>query len=239
MREKRLDPEYKAKEKKQRVEKMSTQQEKERRKDYKMSESGIAANTRHMNSFNHKQKQYKSYLLRKYGITINDVDKMTPAQEKRCAALNLIENIDDGMKRCSKCHNKKPPSEFANLKPSRDGKASWCRVCTGIHAKEWRSANPILAKERSRKSMIKKNYHIDYEIWISLLKKQDGKCAICKDAFKSPSYAHTDHDHKTNKIRGLLCMKCNIGISNFKDDPKLINEAIKYLQETNGEDCVE
>lgn len=238
IREKRLNPEYKAKEKEQRIKKMSTPEEKERRKNYKKSEDGIAANTRYMNSLERKQKLYKKNLL-KNDTTINDINKLTPSQEKRGMELKLIENINDGLKRCSKCKERKLTSEFVNSGNAKDGKASWCKTCNGIYAKEWRNANPILAKERSRKSMIKKNYHIGYEIWMAMLQKQNGKCAICEEPFANPSDAHTDHDHKTDKVRSLLCMGCNLGLANFNDDPKLIAKAMEYLRHHGGSVYIE
>lgn len=39
-----------------------------------------------------------------------------------------------------------------------------------------------------------------------------------------------DHNHKNNKIRGLLCGLCNTGMGNFLDDKQLLNNAIKYLE---------
>jgi hypothetical protein len=45
-----------------------------------------------------------------------------------------------------------------------------------------------------------------------LLEKQDGKCAICrKDLDLSMTRGScVDHNHTTNRVRGILCFKCNV-----------------------------
>lgn len=40
---------------------------------------------------------------------------------------------------------------------------------------------------------------------------------------------HIDHDHRTGKVRGILCQACNLGLGKFRDDPALIKSAIRYL----------
>lgn len=61
--------------------------------------------------------------------------------------------------------------------------------------------------------------------------KQNGKCAICKiSADECTTLLAVDHDHKTGRVRGLLCKPCNFALGIFKDKIDVLNEAIKYLQ---------
>ena len=44
-----------------------------------------------------------------------------------------------------------------------------------------------------------------------------------------------DHDHRANKIRGMLCNRCNKGLGLFKDDPELLEFARIYILAANNE----
>ena len=61
------------------------------------------------------------------------------------------------------------------------------------------------------------------------------ECPICKKRTIPglTSKIVLDHNHSTGKVRGWICDSCNTGIGRFKDDTKLLEEAIKYLQKTN------
>lgn len=65
---------------------------------------------------------------------------------------------------------------------------------------------------------------------------QYGLCAICGKPetvigrHRQPKALSVDHDHKTGKIRSLLCCKCNLGIGNFDDDIALFRRVISYLE---------
>ncbi len=68
-------------------------------------------------------------------------------------------------------------------------------------------------------------------MWIS----QDGVCAICRrpETFittgQGPCRLSVDHDHKTGKVRGLLCRDCNVGLGNFGDSGERLRNAAAYL----------
>lgn len=65
----------------------------------------------------------------------------------------------------------------------------------------------------------------------ALLQAQDGRCGICRRP--EPNGRHNrwcvDHDHKTGRKRGLLCINCNSAIGLLNDDPALLLAAIEYL----------
>lgn len=67
-----------------------------------------------------------------------------------------------------------------------------------------------------------------------MLHAQDGKCAICKTASWDKEHKKfrrlvVDHDHKTGKVRGLLCANCNLVLGHAKDSVQLLAASIAYL----------
>lgn len=47
-----------------------------------------------------------------------------------------------------------------------------------------------------------------------LLAAQGGCCAICGNPPRTRRL-HTDHDHATGRVRGLLCYRCNRGLPTY------------------------
>ena len=54
-------------------------------------------------------------------------------------------------------------------------------------------------------------------------------CAICGRRPTNGISLHVDHSHKTGKIRGLLCFRCNNGIGDFRENPEIIGKAAAYI----------
>jgi len=74
--------------------------------------------------------------------------------------------------------------------------------------------------------------NVTHEEYESMLVQQAYCCAICgTHASELKQALHVDHDHKTGRIRGLLCRHCNSGIGLLKDEPLIVESALKYLAE--------
>lgn len=59
----------------------------------------------------------------------------------------------------------------------------------------------------------------------SLLKEFGHKCYICNGIDR----LCIDHDHKTGKVRGILCNDCNLGLGYLRDNKTSMIKAIEYL----------
>ena len=77
-----------------------------------------------------------------------------------------------------------------------------------------------------------KGYGITLADYGRMLCEQGGVCAICKTLRVSKAHPrlNVDHNHKTGKVRGLLCWMCNRGIGLLGDDLKRLESAVEYLK---------
>ena len=95
--------------------------------------------------------------------------------------------------------------------------------------------------EHKRWNKMRQQYGIDKDEWYWMLKEQNFQCKICKTKLKERkkgrglrSEIHVDHDHKTMRVRGLLCNPCNSLLGYAKEDVSILNSAIIYLNEISG-----
>jgi hypothetical protein len=140
-------------------------------------------------------------------------------------------------KHCSKCKKYKAFSHFPWNTPYRGAvkrRHSHCRECQRKKARAW-IADPK-NKERYHAGRVRRAYGIPEGEYQAMLAAQGGVCAICKKAERAinprtgkPRHLDVDHDHKTGKVRGLLCSTCNNGLGCFQDDRQLLASADKYL----------
>lgn len=101
------------------------------------------------------------------------------------------------------------------------------RTKANANTKKWRQKNREHYLAQKRKWMLKGKYGITPAQFEDMAIAQEYKCAICEQLPNNK--LHVDHDHKTGKIRGLLCARCNLGIGSFEDNTGLLLKAVKYL----------
>lgn len=160
------------------------------------------------------------------------------------------------MKLCTRCLKQKPFEAYYTDNARKDKLTVLCKNCNDIAARNWRNSNKekLLAQKRRWKSRnkekvrlpqrkfiennpdkiisykLKSSYNIDIEQYNKILKKQNYSCRICKlHESKFKKSLAVDHCHKTEKIRGLLCLNCNTGLGSFKDSTTILKKAIAYL----------
>lgn len=97
--------------------------------------------------------------------------------------------------------------------------------------KDWKLRNWERHTNYMKCYNLKKSYNLTLEEYEEILKKQEYKCKICKADIKGRKKAQIEHNHKTNKVRGILCVRCNTAIGLFKENIETMKLAIEYLQQ--------
>jgi len=164
--------------------------------------------------------EFHSNTNEKDGLQLKCKDCAKLYRQKRKKTNRIRRKIEDieylpKEKKCSKCEIIKPQSEFYLKQSSIDGLGDWCSECD---------------KESSRKTNLESKYGINQVQYDLMLKSQNGICKMCgKTPKENKQSLSVDHNHKTGKIRGLLCTNCNRGIGLLQDDPELLRIGADYL----------
>jgi Recombination endonuclease VII len=155
--------------------------------------------------------------------------------------------VEETMKFCPKCKTEKLESEFYKASSRKDGLEGICKICHNTYARKGKKQtdymrnyfrnNPEKRHTLKRKAALKSNYDLTLEGYQLLLESQNYMCAIClSHETKSKRTKHfcVDHDHKTGKIRGLLCSSCNRAIGLLNDDEHVLSKALEYLRKNHA-----
>ena len=130
----------------------------------------------------------------------------------------------NGLRFCTRCEKFKDPDLFGKDSGAKDKKLSFCREC----ARGTRKGRSYSSSEKLT-IHLKHLYGITAEEYAQMLEQQQGVCAICNRP-PGKRRLHVDHCHKTGKIRGLLCLRCNRVLGFMRDDPQLLHAMADYVE---------
>ena len=105
----------------------------------------------------------------------------------------------------------------------------------GRYRKNRKAKDPEAHRKRAQRNKWSQRYGITPEQYEERLRAQNGVCAVC---YRSETMEHNgrirplvvDHDHNTNKVRQLLCQRCNLLVAQLENNQLLIEAALNYLK---------
>jgi len=124
---------------------------------------------------------------------------------------------------CNVCGVEKPVEDLVPSKRNRGGFMPCCKPCRNEYFRRKRASSAEVRERESlrvRRSRLLSDYGMrdaDYERMVA---EQGGMCKLCGAPETGRSerfrYWNIDHDHKTGRVRGLLCHICNITVGKFE-----------------------
>lgn len=160
---------------------------------------------------------------------------MSKKKQPNCGVCNSLKRIyiqKSGKEKlvCDKCRNKKS-SEWQKQNKERANEKN----------RRWAKENSEQKYFGSRSSKLKQNYNLSVDDYNEMMIAQNNVCKICKQEETQKNAKGTnwslsvDHCHSTGKVRALLCSKCNVGLSKFRENITYLENAINYLKEFKNE----
>jgi len=112
---------------------------------------------------------------------------------------------------------------LAVFKASVIGAPPKCEVCgapsTLISKGRW-FCSRACRRTASFDRQLGKEYGLPEAAYRSLLQIQSAACPIClKPLLEQARGPYVDHEHITGRVRGLLCLTCNLLLGRLGDDP--------------------
>lgn len=80
-------------------------------------------------------------------------------------------------------------------------------------------------------------YGMSHDAFVAQLERQRFTCYGCIELIDADTAA-IDHDHKTGKVRGLLCKHCNWTLGHAKDNPATLRRLTAFLDYQRDKLCV-
>ena len=108
---------------------------------------------------------------------------------------------------------------------------------------EVKARKSAMFKERNKKPEVKlkvrnylliRRYGLSLVAFNSMLVGQNNYCAVCKSLEWDSRGPVVDHDHKTGKVRGIVCGRCNRAIGLINDSHNTARLIAEYLEKSEA-----
>jgi len=120
----------------------------------------------------------------------------------------------------------------------------------GAKRRAWYAKNIVERREKRNRYLrenpdvrkancLKVKYGLGLAEWEKMMADQSGRCKICGSEFSDGIKPVVDHNHRTKKVRGLLCIPCNLLLGSARDSIEILSQAINYLDLENNKNKTE
>lgn len=145
--------------------------------------------------------------------------------------------LKDGLfKECKECNKKRARAWISN---NRGRSRSYAKIyrekqdktIAAIKRKKYYDENKKSLNEKRRNKHYVEKYGFTVEHRNLIYRQQKGLCAICFDFYELNGIFGLliDHCHKTNKVRAMLCQRCNQVLGKVNDDVAILDNMKNYL----------
>ncbi len=105
-----------------------------------------------------------------------------------------------------------------------------CKDAQNSYMRDYKRTRAPYVPGSKRAEHLKRTYGLTLEAWDQLFERQGRACALCerRDPGSERGW-HVDHDHVTDRIRGILCIRCNSALGALGDNAKGLAKALRYV----------
>jgi hypothetical protein len=130
--------------------------------------------------------------------------------------------FNDREKWCAKCKAWLPLGAFGNNRRTASGKAPYCKPCHNTYCRGfWGS---VQAYEHT----LMRDFNLTPKDYLTLWHNQGQKCAVCTRGLTLYNRStQVDWDEVNQRVRGLLCADCSLGLKKFYN-LGLLQAAVQY-----------
>lgn len=116
----------------------------------------------------------------------------------------------------------------------------WCNACDAAYQRSRYNPDKRRRVNLRNNSRHHSSYPMEVEEYERLLAEQSGVCSICKQPETVKQKGKVvrltiDHDHKTGKLRALLCQRCNRLLGSMERDIDLTMAILTYWEQYRGD----